>query len=607
MPPPEQPRYELVAVLGNDTARVEHPVRLKPAPLRLTTDGPLAYDTMSVTPGSRLALRDDDTVRVSVRTAPNASVVWLGDANAAQALTAAGTSFAADMPARMLRARTELLLTRGRDTIRVAVPPVGVALPNQWAMLGPDSTGVDATDVELIGRPVPGGTYKWFFLPGTALEVTGRNGDFSRVRLDSQLEIWVSTSDLHALPPAWLPIRRTAGNVRIESHPEWVDLVVPMPGRPPYLVEEGAHELTVTLYGTTINTDLVNYGANDSLVSEAKWTQETSERGHFTLRLSSPEYGYLAFWQNGAFVLRVRRPPRIDATAPLKGLTIAIDPGHPPIGATGPTGLFEPVPTLAVGLVVQQLLEQRGAKVVMTRTTADPVALGDRPDHRAQGERERARLDPPERAAGRNQSVHEQRNGRVLLPLALDRPRARAAAGDARAHGPAQSRDQLRQPASRAAHVDARCVVRGRVPHDSRAGERAAHAGIPARVCDRDRGRHRELLPVAPRAMTRGRALAALMFVLAAALPASAQVVPNAHWRTIDTKHFHVHFTPELELTARRAAVSAERAYAKLAERLVKPRGPIDLVIADNVDFANGSTTPFPTNRDHRVRASAAG
>jgi N-acetylmuramoyl-L-alanine amidase len=379
VPPAEAPHYELVAVEGTDTVRVEHPVRLRPPGIRLATDGVLAYDTASVSPGSRLSLRDDDTVRVSVHTAPNASVVWRGDAGAAQALTAAGTSFAADVPARMLRVRTELLLTRGSDTIRVAVPPVGVALPSQWAMLGKDSTGVDATDEELIGRPIPSGTYKWFLLPGTALEVTGRNGDYSRVRLDSQLEIWVSTSDLHPLPPTWLPIRRVAGNARLESHPEWVDLVVPMPGRPPYYVDEGAHELTVTLYGTSINTDLVNYGANDSLVSEAKWTQETSERGHFTLRLSSPEYGYLAFWQNGAFVLRVRRPPRIDGGSPLKGLTIAIDPGHPPIGATGPTGLYEPVPTLAVGLVVQQMLEQRGAKVVMTRTTPDPVALGDRP------------------------------------------------------------------------------------------------------------------------------------------------------------------------------------------------------------------------------------
>jgi hypothetical protein len=97
--------------------------------------------------------------------------------------------------------------------------------------------------------------------------------------------------------------------------------------------------------------------------------------------------------------------------------------------------------------------------------------------------------------------------------------------------------------------------------------------------------------------MTPGRALAALAIALCAGRGARAQVVPNAHWRTIDTKHFHVHFTPALEPAARRAAVSAERAYARLATELVEPRGPIDLVVADNVDFANGSTTPFPTNR----------
>ena len=98
--------------------------------------------------------------------------------------------------------------------------------------------------------------------------------------------------------------------------------------------------------------------------------------------------------------------------------------------------------------------------------------------------------------------------------------------------------------------------------------------------------------------MTAGRALAALVLLAAcAASRGAAQVAPNAHWRTIDTRHFHIHFTPELEQAARRAAVSAERAYDKLASQLHEPRGPIDLVVADNVDFANGSTTPFPTNR----------
>jgi len=79
--------------------------------------------------------------------------------------------------------------------------------------------------------------------------------------------------------------------------------------------------------------------------------------------------------------------------------------------------------------------------------------------------------------------------------------------------------------------------------------------------------------------------------------PAGAQVVPNARWRTLRTPHFRVHFTPPLEEQARRAAASAEAAYAGLAAELVPPRGPVDLVIADNVDYSNGYATVVPTPR----------
>ena len=78
---------------------------------------------------------------------------------------------------------------------------------------------------------------------------------------------------------------------------------------------------------------------------------------------------------------------------------------------------------------------------------------------------------------------------------------------------------------------------------------------------------------------------------------ASAQLPPNDDWRTLETKHFRIHFTPPLEQEARRAAVNAERAYAALSTELVPPRGTIDLVVSDNVDYVNGYATPFPSNR----------
>lgn len=83
---------------------------------------------------------------------------------------------------------------------------------------------------------------------------------------------------------------------------------------------------------------------------------------------------------------------------------------------------------------------------------------------------------------------------------------------------------------------------------------------------------------------------------LASAAVANAQVSPDAHWLTLRTRHFNIRFTPDLEHEARRAAVNAERAFSQLSAELVAPKGKIELVISDNVDFTNGYATIFPYN-----------
>jgi N-acetylmuramoyl-L-alanine amidase len=80
--------------------------------------------------------------------------------------------------------------------------------------------------------------------------------------------------------------------------------------------------------------------------------------------------------------VRVRRPPApapAGAKSSLAGLTIAVNAGHPPGGANGPTGLYEGDAALEVAFRVQRMLEERGATVVMTRTTRDAMDLAIRP------------------------------------------------------------------------------------------------------------------------------------------------------------------------------------------------------------------------------------
>ncbi len=87
--------------------------------------------------------------------------------------------------------------------------------------------------------------------------------------------------------------------------------------------------------------------------------------------------------------------------------------------------------------------------------------------------------------------------------------------------------------------------------------------------------------------------------LLAGTLPAAAQSVPpDEDWRQFATEHFVVTHPEPLDDLARRAAAIAERAYGLLADRFVEaPDGPVQLLLTDHADIANGFATPFPYNQ----------
>jgi N-acetylmuramoyl-L-alanine amidase len=155
---------------------------------------------------------------------------------------------------------------------------------------------------------------------------------------------------------------------------------VPLGERVPLQVREADRRLTLLLYGALGDIDWIRYGpvAGDSLVREVRWHQDALGALRLDLELSKPVWGYRTRWSGDALVLEIRRPPAIDHGSPLKGRLIAIDPGHPPTGATGPTGLREAAANLAVSLALARMLEDAGARVTLTRAADVPVELGAR-------------------------------------------------------------------------------------------------------------------------------------------------------------------------------------------------------------------------------------
>lgn len=383
VPQGDSPRYELHATKGEATADVTVPVAARPLPMPLPDTGRLAVDRGSVSPAGTIGLRGDERVRVAVRAPANASVeIKLEDGATRPLARGSGVTWSADVDARELARAATIVVRRGRDSVSVktaAVTQMDAAPRRYVSLLNADVDAASDTDQVSILRPTPEGTYKWFLFPGTVLELTGMRGSSVRVRLDSQLEAWLDQRAVQSLGESVARPRRTASNARVTAGEHFTDVRIPVTEKPAYQVEANGDALVLTLYGTIANVDLVNLATNDTTVRDVTWEQAASDRVRFTVHLRHQAFGWLALWERGQIVLRVRHAPVVDPARPLAGRVIAVDPGHPPAGTTGPTGLYEGDAVLEVAQQLRSMLESRGATVVMTRTARGPVPLGERP------------------------------------------------------------------------------------------------------------------------------------------------------------------------------------------------------------------------------------
>jgi N-acetylmuramoyl-L-alanine amidase len=223
---------------------------------------------------------------------------------------------------------------------------------------------------------VPGGTYNWFFPDGTRAVVSGRMNEYLRVQLAPESEAWISAAEARVVPGV-TAVPAVVGSMRLTPYSDRVRVRIPLSYRVPFQVTERDRGLTLRLYGARGDVNWIQYGTTDTLVRRVTWAQDRGQEVTLTLELSQPLWGYHASWEGGDLLLDVRRPPRPRGET-LQGYLIAVDPGHPPAGSTGPTGLREAEANLAIGLQVKRLLEAAGAKVFITRVEDVPIDLWPR-------------------------------------------------------------------------------------------------------------------------------------------------------------------------------------------------------------------------------------
>ena len=397
-------RFQIVARAGGGSEQRETTFVARIAqPYRPPAGARVWIDTTSFTPTDTLAFPVGEGIRLSVRATPGARVrlrmegrkgeVWFvpdtlpeepawgvrafGTDTSAYRLPPAVDRFVAWLPAEPLcDAIVEAIV--GTDTARAVWPLVLDTLDHAHpavVVLNDDTAHTGTSDSLTVGRAVPYGTYNWFFPLGTTSVATARWGSQTRLRLSRGAVAWVNTADVVPLAPATPPPGGIVGSVRLVAGARSLVLRVPLPAHVPFRVEEEEKCLTLRLYGVASDVNWMQHGGTDPYVTRMSYAQPAADEVTLTLSLAGRVWGYRSHWSGRDLLLEIRRPPVIDPRRPLRGRTIVLDPGHPPVGARGPSGLWEPVATLAVAQQAKRLLEQAGATVWLTRTDSNPVEL----------------------------------------------------------------------------------------------------------------------------------------------------------------------------------------------------------------------------------------
>jgi len=268
---------------------------------------------------------------------------------------------------------------RGSDTVSVPWPVQVQPLDDALLVEFDDDTArVGDTDGLTVGRAAPGATYHWFFPTGTRAAAVGRINEMLRLRLSRGAEAWVPVDDAQPLPPGRTSLHARVGSVTLFPEASKVTARIPLGDRVPFRISETKSEVVIKFYGAYGDINWIRYGGTDPLVARVDWEQSAADEVTITFGLAEPVWGYRARWSGNDLILEIRRPPVIDPPRPLRGRLVLVDPGHPPAGATGPTGFREAEANLAVARHLKALLEEDGATVVMSRITDSAVSLWER-------------------------------------------------------------------------------------------------------------------------------------------------------------------------------------------------------------------------------------
>lgn len=249
---------------------------------------------------------------------------------------------------------------------------------------------------ETIVRLGPGQARTTPLPEGVRMLVDGYYGGQTRCELAAGKHVWIAREDLKEdSDPGRAPLS-VVKTMNFSSDANSVRLVIPLNQRLPFQIEQSINpnRLVLQVFGATADTDWIgpDYGQEGgmtpgnftdpaTMINGLAFGQSADRIYKVTMDLRlKQQWGFWGDYEGTNLVLHARKPPKFSGGG-LRDLIICVDPGHggKETGAFGLSGVRESQINLSIGIKLKELLENEGAKVIMTRTTDDiEVPLPDR-------------------------------------------------------------------------------------------------------------------------------------------------------------------------------------------------------------------------------------
>lgn len=240
--------------------------------------------------------------------------------------------------------------------------------------------------IELTGGAIrnhPRGTYYLFPEPGTVVITDGWLKGYYRIPVAADRTMWAPQWKVRDIGPAEELEAEVVWEAIVEAVGEkWVRLRLPVGRKVLFRIREETDpdRIIIELFNVVSHLDKIAFNPGTDPVRDVTWDKPSDDVFRLEVFLTQPSWGYRVDWENGDFLLWIRRPPELRRG--VKGLHIGIDPGHggEDDGAIGPTGLKEKEANLRAAIVLANLLEDKGAVVTMTRSDDRYPGLRERID-----------------------------------------------------------------------------------------------------------------------------------------------------------------------------------------------------------------------------------